>query len=206
MIADGFERGFSQEKLTSISEPRVCKDDDGYYLMSLSENTKVYFEDFYTFLEKTDERATYQKRMVQLKLESTPESYSETIAYYRSKLVIIDVIERTIRRFYSDSANLGVIMSPWCFGTVILEKVEVYRDRMARGDVHDPNVPDYPYYVIKYLDETYTATLLEIFDFPETAFQMRWQYSELLKKYSRILSNITVSLQSVLMTIKSHRS
>lgn len=206
MIADGFERGFSREKLMSITEPRVCKDEDGYYLMSLSENTKVYFDDFYAFLEKTDERNAYHKKMVRLKLESTPESCSETIAYYRSKLVIIDLIERTIRRFYSDSANLGVIMSPWCFGTVILEKVEVYRDRMARGDVHDRNVPDYPYYVIKYLDETYTATLLEIFDFPETAFQMRWQYSELLKKYSKILSNITVSLQSVLMTIKSHRS
>lgn len=206
MIADGFERGFSQEKLTSINEPRVCKDEDGFYLMSLSENTKVYFEDFYTFLEKTDERTALQKKLVRLKLESTPESCRETIAYYQSKLVIIDVIERTIRRFYSDGANLGVIMSPWCFGTVILEKVEVYRDRMARGDVHDPNVPEYPYYVIKYLDETYSATLLEIFDFPETAFQMRWQYSELLKKYSKILSNITVSLQSVLMTIKSHRS
>lgn len=206
MIADGFERGFSQEKLMSTREPKVCKDQDGYYLMSLSENTKVYFEDFYTFLEKTDERITVLKESVRLKLDSVPESCSETIAYYRSKLVIIDVIERTIRRFYSDSANLGVIMSPWCFGTVVLEKVEVYRDRLARGDVHDPNVPNYPYYVIKYLDETYTATLLEIFDFPQTAFQMRWQYSELLKKYSKILSNITVSLQSVLMTIKSHRS
>ena len=206
MIADGFERGFSQEKLMSINEPRVCKDQDGYYLMSLSENTKVYFEDFYAFLEKTDEKIAHQKKIIHLKLESVAANYSETIAYYRSKLVILDVIERTIRRFYSDSANLGVIMSPWCFGTVVLEKVEVYRDRMARGDVHDPNVPDYPYYVIKYLDETYTATLLEIFDFPQTAFQMRWQYSELLKKYSKILSNITVSLQSVLMTIKSHRS
>jgi hypothetical protein len=206
MLAGEFERGFSQEKLMGICEPRVCKDEDGYYLMSLSENTKVYFEDFYTFLEKTEERAALEKKVVRLKLESTPESCTETIAYYRSKLVIIDVIQRTIRRFYPDSANLGVIMSPWCFGTVVLEKVEVYRDRMARGDVHDPNVPDYPYYVIKYLDESYTATLLEIFDFPETAFQMRWQYSELLKKYSKILSNITVSLQSVLMTIKNHRS
>ena len=43
----------------------------------------------------------------------------------------------------------------------------------------------------------------EMFDFPETAFQMRWQYSELLKKYSNILSGITGSLQSVLTMIKA---
>jgi len=96
-----------------------------------------------------------------------------------------------------------VVMTPWCFGTVILEKVEVYRDRLSKGEVDDPNIPEYPYYVIKYMDEIYRATLLEIFGFPEQAFQMRWQYSELLKRYSKVLTDITGSLQSVIRSVKN---
>jgi len=44
--------------------------------------------------------------------------------------------------------------------------------------------------------------LLELLDFPEEAFKMRWQYSELLKRYSGILSNITTQLQSVLANVR----
>ncbi len=65
-------------------------------------------------------------------------------------------------------------------------------------------MPDYPYYVIRYIDEIYKSVLLELFDFPEKAFEMRWQYSELLKRYSKILTNITTSLHSVLGMIKNY--
>jgi len=95
-------------------------------------------------------------------------------------------------------------MTPWCFGTVILEKVELYRDRLAKGEISDQNLPEYPYYVIKYIDEIYRKTLLDLFDFPEEAFKMRWQYSELLKRYSKVLNNITKSLNTVLLTIKNY--
>ncbi len=95
-------------------------------------------------------------------------------------------------------------MTPWCFGTVVLEKVEVYRERLSKGEVNDPNIEDFPYYVVQYMNEIYKITLLELFDFPEKAFQMRWQYSELLKRYSKVLSNVTNSLQSVLTMIKSY--
>ena len=94
-------------------------------------------------------------------------------------------------------------MTPWCFGTVMLEKIEAYRERVGKGEVEDPNVPDYPYYIVQYIDEINKITLLELFDFPEEAFQMRWQYSELLKKYSTILTNITGSLKSVLESIRN---
>ena len=110
---------------------------------------------------------------------------------------------RNIRRFYTDGANLGIIMTPWCFGTVMLEKIEVYRDRISKGEVNDQNIPDYPFYVVNYMDEIYKSTLLELFNFPEKAFQMRWQYSELLKKYSKMLTSITSSLNSVMSSIRN---
>ena len=97
-------------------------------------------------------------------------------------------------------------MTPWCFGTVVLEKVEVYRDRLSKGEVNDPNTGDYPYDVVRYMDEIYKVVLLELFDFPEKAFQMRWQYSEILRRYSGILSDITTRLQSVLNTVKNFNS
>jgi len=174
--------------------------------MSLSENTKVYFENYYNFLEMTYAKAKAERDSLTEKIAQVTPKKTETIAYYRAKGVVVDLLMRTIIRYYTDGANLGVVMTPWCFGTVMLEKVEIYRERLGKGEVTDPNVPEYPYYVIRYIDEIYKITLLELFDFPEKAFQMRWQYSELLKRYSKILSEITNSLHSVLMTIKNYGS
>jgi len=206
MLDGRYQRGFSLDRLATTKEPKVREDDKGYFIMSLSENSKVYFDDFYRFLEMSYAKAKSEQLSLKEKLAHTSQRNTESVAYYRAKGVIVDLLLRTIIKFYTDGANLGVIMTPWCFGTVMLEKIEVYRDRLGKGEVEDPNVPEYPYFVIKYLDEIYKATLLELFDFPEKAFQMRWQYSELLKRYSKILTEITNSLQSVLMTIKNYGS
>ncbi|HUV30724.1 MAG TPA: hypothetical protein VMY05_06540 [Acidobacteriota bacterium] len=203
MLDNRYQRGFTSQRLTAMTEPRVRKDDRGYFIMSLSENTKVYFDDFYRFLETTYHHGLKEKAVLLQKIQVTPANCVETQAYYRAKAVIVDLVLRAVRRFYTDGSNFGVIMTPWCFGTVILEKIEVYRDRLSKGEVHDPNISDYPYYVVKYVDEIYKAELLTLFDFPEKAFQMRWQYSELLKRYSRVLSDITVRLNSVLQSVKN---
>lgn len=206
MLDTKFQRGFTPEKLAISKEPRIRKDDSGYFVMSLSENNKVYFDDYYRFMEMVYSRSQAERALLDQKIAATPLDSVETVAYYRARGVIVDQVIQTVRRFYTDGANLGVIMTPWCFGTVMLEKVEVYRDRLGKGEVQDANVPEFPYYVIRYIDEIYKITLLELFDFPEKAFQMRWQYSELLKKYSRILSNITTSLNSVLGMVRNYGS
>jgi len=206
MLEGRYQRGFSQERLEHSKDHKIRRDDEGYFIMSLSENSKVYFNDFYHFLEITYDHALNEKESISQKLAQTSVKYLESNSYYRAKMVIIDLLLKTIRRFYVDGANLGIIMTPWCFGTVVLEKIEVYRDRINKGEVQDPNIPDYPYYVVKYIDEIYKITLLKLFDFPPKAFQMRWQYSELLKRYSKILNNITSSLNSVLHTIKNYNS
>lgn len=206
MLEGRYQRGFSNERLATSTDPRVRQDEKGFYTMSLSENSKVYFEDYYRFLELTYENASRERDTVLLKGSNVPATHEETIAFYRAKSVILDLVLRTIRRFYCDGGNFGVVMTPWCFGTVILEKIEVYKERLAKGEIADPNIPEYPYYVIKYMEEIYKTTLLELFDFPENAFHMRWQYSELLKRYSKILTNITDSLNSVLKTVKNYGS
>ena len=206
MLDGRYQKGFSPERLTANQEPKVRKDERGHYIMSLSENTRVYFDDFYSFLETTYERAAVARKALDEKIAATPEDSAETLAYYRANGVIVDLLMRTIRRFYTDGSNFGVVMTPWCFGTVVLEKAEVYRDRLSKGEVNDPNVPDYPYDIVKYIDEIHKVVLLDLFDFPEKAFQMRWQYSEILRRYSGILSDITNRLQSVLATVKNFGS
>jgi len=204
MLDGKYQRGFTPEKLKNNAEPKVHKDTGGYYINTLSENVKVYFDDYYLFLQRVYSRSQLEKSQIEKKLSGTDRHCAETISYYRAKSVILELAMKSARNFYVDGTNFGVIMTPWCFGTVVLEKVEVYRERLAKGEINDPNIPEFPYYVIKYIDEIYKKTLLDLFDFPEEAFKMRWQYSELLKRYSRVLSNITQSLNSVLLSIKNY--
>jgi len=204
MLADNYQRGFTEERLKSVPEPRVKYDSGGFFIMTISENVKVYFDDFYAFMESNYDKCMTALTEVEQKLNSFGSEWTETVAYYTAVRTILQIVAKNIRSFYTDGSNYGVVMTPWCFGTVILEKVEAYRDRLSKGHITDENIPENPYYVIRYIDEIYRKTLLDLFDFPEEAFKMRWQYSELLKRYSRVLSNITGSLQSVMMMIKSY--
>ena len=204
MLDGKFQRGFTHERLSSVSEPKVHSDNEGFYIYTLSENIKVYFDDYYKFLQNVYSRCESGLSRIEIKLEETPHEKCETLSFYHAQKIILELVLKTARSFYMDSSTFGVVMTPWCFGTVLLEKVEVYRERLAKGEVSEKDIPEYPYYVIKYIDETHRKTLLDLFDFPEEAFKMRWQYSELLKRYSKVLTNITKSLNSVLMTIKGY--
>lgn len=205
MLDGKHQRGFTTERLSRTVEPRVHEDEGGYFVQTLSENVKVYFDDYYCFLGKVYDRCAEQMCAVEKKIEDTPTENTETLAYYRAKMIILNIVGATALSFYTDNSNFGVIMTPWCFGTVSLEKIEVYRERLSRGETHDDLAPDYPYYVIKYIDEICKATLLNLFDFPDKAFKMRWQYSELLRRYAKALGSINESLETVLMKIKNYQ-
>jgi len=206
MNSTEIKRGFPAKRLNGQIEPRVKQDDGGAFIYTVSENIKVYFEDYYQFLEQVENRALADLQDVKAKLAALGEEQAEMTAYLSARRAILKVLLKTLYDFYSDSKNFGVIMTPWCFGTVVLEKVENYRERLSRGDVEAEELPDYPYDVVRYLDEIHRKVLLDLFQFPEQAFAMRWQYSELLKRYSKALSGITNSLHSVMMLVKSYGS
>jgi hypothetical protein len=206
MLSNSLKRGFPKERLEREKEPRIHKDEKGYFIYTLNENVKVHFEEFYNFLEKSEERSLLEKKKLEEKISSCNCQRVETLAYYRAKKVIVDIILKNIYSFYGDGENLGVIMTPWCFGTVMLEKVEMHKERIAKGEIRDTNIPEYPYFVIKYIDEIYKRTLLELFDFPEKAFSVRWQYAELLKRYAEKLTNINSALKNILFLIKNYNA
>ena len=203
MLSNGLEQGFTEDLLKRSKDSRIGKDDEGYYIFTSSENIKVYIDIYYKFLEKSEKRALKELGDVQSKLTAIPKSNEETSAYYRAKIIILEQLLKNIYQHYTDSSNTSSLMTPWCFGTIVLEKIEIYRDKISKGLVHDSNIPKYPFYVLQYIDEIYKKILLEIFEFPEKAFSMRWQYTELLKRYSKVLSDVTNSLQNVLQMIKS---
>lgn len=204
MLAQNYRRGFSEDKLKSMPEPRVKYDDGGFYIMTISENEKVYFDDFYRFLEHTYDKCMADLARIEQRLTEYNNEWTETVAYYSAARIILELVAKNIRSFYTDGSNFGVIMTPWCFGTVLLEKIETYKDRLSKGQVADAKLPENSFYVLQYIDEIHKKTLLDLFEFPEEAFKMRWQYSELLKRYSHALHNITGSLQSVMMMVKSY--
>lgn len=204
MLAQNYRRGFTEENLKAMPDPRVKYDDGGFYIMTISENVKVYFDEYYSFLETTYDRVMTDLARIEERLTEYSTEWTETVAYYNAVKIILELVAKNIRSFYTDGSNFGVVMTPWCFGTVILEKVEAYRDRLSKGQVSDKTLPDNLYYVSQYIEEIHRKTLLDVFDFPEDAFKMRWQYSELLKRYSRVLSNVAGSLQSVMMMVKSY--
>lgn len=203
MLSNGLERGFTDKNLPLLKNPKVGRDKGGWYIYTFSENAKVYFDVFYRFLENAEIKCNNELKELEAKVGTTLEDNEETLAYLRARKIIIERILKHLYLCYSDSKNLSSIMTNWCFGTVVLEKIEVYRDKISKGQVQDRNIPEYPFYVLQYIDEIYKKVLLELFGFPEKSLSMRWQYSELLKRYSKVLSNVTHSLQSVLTMIKS---
>ena len=202
MLSNGVLRGFPEKWLSTVTEPRVHKDTCGYFIYSISENSKVYFDQFYNFLEETEKKCMAELGVLNFRISRTHLDHQETLSYYKARKIIVEQLLKTIYSFYSDSANLGVIMSPWCFGTVVLEKIEIYKERLMRGEAADSNLPEFPYYVFSYMNEIYKKTLLEVLGFPPEAFAMRWQYSELLKRYSKVLSDVNSSLQQILQSVK----
>jgi len=204
MLTNRTKRGFTPERLQELKDPKVARDRRGHYVFTLSENVKVYFDDFYGFLEKSEKRCLQAQRELEEKIRSCPPEKEETLAYLRAKKIVTERLLDSIYRHYREDTNLGFVMSGWCFGTVVLERVEIYRGKISKGQIHDPNIPDYPYFVLRYIDEIYKAVLLHLLEFPEKAFSMRWQYTELLKRYSKVLSKVTASLHNAILLFKFH--
>jgi len=200
----GIKRGFSEGKLRKTHEPIVKKDTEGYYLYTVNEGAKVYFEDFYTFLEAVERRSLRELKGLKEKIERCYEKCEETRAYYYARKIIVEVVLKNAYGYYGDDSTFGVIMTPWCFGTVILEKIEIYKERLSRGELPDVNLPENPYLVLRYIDEIYKKTVLDLFELPLEAFSIKWQYTDLLKRLGGVFSDAYANLADILALIKEY--
>lgn len=200
----GIKRGFPEEHLKKSKEPKVRSDEGGFYVNTVTEGIKVYFEEFYSFLERAEKRCLEELKDIKAKRTGCDPTQEETLAYYWARKIVIEVVLKNIYGYYGDDSNLGVIMSPWCFGTVILERVEVYKERLSRGELPDADLPQRPFLVLRYVDEICKTTLLDIFGLPPEAFSLKWQYAELLKHFAKVLSDVHTNLSDILSLVKEH--
>jgi hypothetical protein len=138
------------------------------------------------------------------KIERCYEKREETRAYYCARKIIVEVILKNVYGYYGDDSTFGVIMTPWCFGTVVLEKIEVYKERLSRGELPDVNLPENPYLVLRYIDEIYKKTVLDLFELPLEAFSIKWQYTDLLKRLGGLFSDAYGNLADILALIKEY--
>jgi len=112
MLDGKYLRGFTLERLNSVSEPKVHSDSEGYYIYTLSENIKVYFDDYYNFLKNVYSKCLKSMSLIDEKLETTPTERRETISFYRAQKTILEIVMRTTRSFYMDNSTFDVIMTP----------------------------------------------------------------------------------------------
>jgi len=203
-LSIGLKRGFPDERLKRIKEPKVKKDERGYYIYTVNEGVKVYFEDYYAFLEKAEKRCLEELKRLKEKMQRCDPKCEETSAYYCARKIIVEVVLKNVYGYYGDDSTLGVIMTPWCFGTVVLEKIEDYKERLSQGELLDVNLPQCSYSVLRYIDEIHKKTLLEIFEFPPEAFSIKWQYTEPLRRYFKVLSQLTTNLTNILLLVQEY--
>ena len=200
----GIKRGFPVERLKKTREPKVRMDEGGYYVNTVNEGAKVYFEDFYSFLERAEKRSLEELKSLRERKDACNPKREETLAYYWARKIVIEVVLKNVYGYYGDDSSLGVVMSPWCFGTVTLEQVEIHKEKLSRGELTDVELPEYPYLVLRYIDEIYKKTLLDIFELPPEAFSLKWQYAELLKHFAEVLSEVHSNLSDILSLVREH--
>ena len=203
-LSIGIKRGFPHDKLKKIKEPRVKKDESGYYVHTVNENVKVYFEDFYSFLEKVERNCLSELRSLREKMATCDPKMEETHTYYCARKIIVEAILKNVYGYYGDDSSFAVVMSPWCFGTVVLEKIVSYKERLSRGEVPDVNLPKAPYQVLRYVDEICKRTVLDMLGLPPEAFLYKWQYTELLKRFAKVLASIHGNLSNILALVREY--
>jgi hypothetical protein len=198
----GIKRGFSTERLRKIKDPRVKRDQGGFYLHTVNENVKIYFEEFYAFLEKVEENCLDELRDLREKMLSCEKKMQETQAYYCARKIVVEIILKNVYGYYGEDSSFTVIMSPWCFGTVLLEKIINYKERLARGEIPDVNIKESPYQILRYVDEICKRTVLDMLSLPPQALQYKWQYTELLKNFTKVFSGIYENLTNILSVVR----
>jgi hypothetical protein len=203
-LSIGIRRGFTEDKLKRIREPKLKNDEGGYYIHTVNEGVKVYLEDFYAFLEGVEGACLSELRSLRTKMGNRDPKGDETQAYYCAKKIIVEVVLKNVYGYYGDDSSLAVIMSPWCFGTVVLDKVINYKERLSRGEAPDVNLQESPYLVLRYIDEIYKKAILDVLKLPPEAFRYKWQYTEFLKRFVKVFSNIQDNLASILSLVKEY--
>jgi len=205
-ILSGLERGFDGEN--ALRNVNIKRDKGGLYVMTATENEKVYLDDFYNLLTATAKKAEMTWEELPKKLQDA--TGQEIRAYYISRRLIASLVLYTVRRFYT-SSEYEDIMTPWCFASLcrwllleeIVDKINTTNDiNNVFGSKLDH--VDNPVLIVRYIKESGKTTLREIFQLPEEVFNHDWHFMEIWRKYTISCRETEESLNRVMTELSKY--
>ena len=184
MLTTGKERGLTKDKLATIFQNNIiAKDNNGFFLYTINENKKVYFEQFYRFLEKVEKKCQQELNTVREELDEVDKPGEEKRAYLLAKQAILIILLDRIEFHYTDKTNLESIVSEWCFGTMVYEIVRDVDALFEYNFTFEIDFGKKPALVTDKIEQICRKTLLDIFKFPDRAFDNMWQYMDLVNRF-----------------------
>jgi len=168
-------RGLSDELLENLADREIIGEDEGgFFLYTISEDAKVYFEEAYRFLEQSHQRC----REYLAKLEEDMARGVEdagTLRRLQAHREVTRLLLDFLEDYYTTANDLAAIMSPRCYATVFLEGI----DELDHTEIEDCTLP---LAVLDLIQEEAPDLILKLLDLPPEALSKRWQYVELARR------------------------
>lgn len=132
MLKNGMERGFTEQELDQLWEQEIIgRDSHGYYVHNAYENDKVYFEDYYLFLEKIEVKSLNMIESANWSI-SKEDKRDKLIRLYAEKLILLKILD-LIQTHYSRYEGLELILSPKAFWEYAALSIESIQDSIPRS-------------------------------------------------------------------------
>jgi hypothetical protein len=134
MLKNGMERGFTESELDQLWKQEIIgRDSRGYYIHTAYENDKVYFEDYYRFLEKIELKSLNMIESANWSI-SQEDKRDKLIRLYAEKLILLKILD-LIQIHYSHYEGLELVLSPeafWEYAALSIESIQdsIPRDRL----------------------------------------------------------------------------
>ena len=174
-VLDRASRGLSDELLENLADREIIGEDEGgFFLYTILEDAKVYFEEAYGFLEQSHQRCReYLAKLEEDMAKGVDDA--ETLLRLQACREVARRLLDFLEDCYTNSNDLTFIMSPRCYATFFLEGTE----ELDHAEIEDRTLP---LAVLDLIREEASDLVLELLDLPPEALSKRWQYVELARR------------------------
>lgn len=175
-VLERASRGLSDELLENLADTGVIGEDEGgFFLYTISEDAKVYFEEAHGFLEQSHQRC--REYLAKLE-EDTARAVEDagTLQRLQARRELARLLLNFLEDYYTTANDLSAIMSSRCYATVFLESME----ELDHAEIEDRTLP---LAVLDLIQEEASDLVLELLDLPPEALSRRWQYTELARRF-----------------------
>jgi hypothetical protein len=175
-VLERSSRGLSDELLENLANREIIGEDEGgFFLYTILEDAKVYFEEAYGFLEQSHQRCReYLAKLEEDMAKGVDDA--ETLLRLQACREVARRLLDFLENCYTTTNDLTFIMSPRCYATFFLEGVE----ELDHSEIEDRTLP---LAVLDWIQEEAPDLILELLDLPPEALSKSWQYMEVARRF-----------------------